>query len=62
MRCLLQRVKKAAVIIDKNIYSSINHGLCLFLGIHQHDSPEISKWIIEKIVQLRIFEDENKKI
>ena len=62
MRCLLQRVKKAAVTIDGDIYSSINHGLCLFLGIHHHDNPETSKWIIEKIVQLRVFEDENQKM
>ncbi len=62
MKALIQRVKSASVTIDKKIYSSINKGLLIFLGVEKGDSKFNADWICEKIVKLRIFEDENGKM
>lgn len=62
MISVIQRVQKASVTIDKSIYSSIEHGLLVLLGIHQDDTPEAVGWMSDKIVKLRIFEDEEGKM
>lgn len=62
MRVLIQRVKEAKVVIDGAVHSQIGHGLLLFLGIHKDDKPEQIPWFINKLVNLRIFGDDEGKM
>ena len=59
MRALIQRTSEASVKIDGNIHSSIEKGLLVFLGIEDADTAEDIDWLVGKIVNLRIFPDEN---
>ena len=59
MRVLLQRVNKASVIINNKKFSSINNGLLVFLGIQTKDSIKDVEYLVRKIINLRIFNDEN---
>ncbi|MCB0454427.1 MAG: D-tyrosyl-tRNA(Tyr) deacylase [Aequorivita sp.] len=59
MRVLIQRVKKASVIIEGKIFSEINEGLLILLGIEAEDTQEDIDWLAGKIARLRIFSDEN---
>jgi len=59
MRVLIQRIKKASVTIEGNIFSEINHGLLILLGIEEEDTQEDIDWLAGKIARLRIFSDEN---
>ena len=58
MRAVIQRVVKASVTIDGSIYSSIQQGLLVFLGIEDVDNVSDIEWLSGKIVNLRIFNDE----
>lgn len=60
MRVVIQRVLDASVTIDGAIYSSIQKGLLVLVGIEDADTVEDAIWLAQKIVQLRIFDDENK--
>ncbi len=62
MKALVQRVKKASVTIDDKLYSKIDHGLLVFLGVQKGDSKENADKLAQKLVNLRIFEDENDKM
>ena len=62
MKALIQRVKKASVTIDDNLYSSIGTGLLVFLGVEKGDEQINADKLAEKLVNLRIFEDENEKM
>jgi D-tyrosyl-tRNA(Tyr) deacylase len=62
MISVIQRVQKASVTIENKVYSSITNGLLVLLGIHQNDTIEEVDWMAEKIVKLRIFEDEDGKM
>ena len=62
MKALIQRVKSAKVSIEGKEYSSINKGLLIFLGVEKTDTIENAKKLSEKLVKLRIFEDENEKM
>ena len=62
MKALIQRVKNASVTIDKKLYSQINQGILLFLGVQKGDTTENADKLAEKVVKLRIFEDENEKM
>ncbi len=59
MRAVIQRVSKAGVTINGRVYSQINQGLLVFLGIEDADTAEDIEWLSSKIVNLRIFNDEN---
>jgi D-aminoacyl-tRNA deacylase len=59
MRAVIQRVTQASVIIEGKIHSQIGNGLLVFLGIEDADTVEDIKWLSGKIVNLRIFNDEN---
>ena len=59
MRAVIQRVSKASVTIDKEIYSQVNTGLLVLLGIEDADTAEDIEWLSGKIVNLRIFNDDN---
>jgi len=58
MRILIQRVSKASVTINDTIKSSIGKGLVILLGIEDSDNKEDIEWLCNKIVNLRIFDDE----
>ena len=60
MKVVIQRVSKAAVTLDNKEKSAIKVGLLVFIGIEDADSEEDVKWLSNKIVNLRIFDDENK--
>jgi len=62
VRALIQRVDKSSVKINGKTYSSINKGILVFVGIKQSDDEKIIDWMIKKIINLRIFEDENGKM
>lgn len=62
MKGLIQRVKQASVTIDGKLYSQINAGILVLLGVEKGDSEEIADKLAEKLVKLRIFEDENDKM
>ena len=57
MRIVVQRVAEASVTISNKVYSSINKGLLLFLGIEDTDSFEDIEWLCSKLINLRIFND-----
>jgi D-tyrosyl-tRNA(Tyr) deacylase len=59
MRAVIQRVSKASVTIDNKIYSQVNTGLLVLLGIEDADTAEDIEWLSGKIVNLRIFNDDN---
>ena len=59
MRVVIQRVSKASVMIDEKIHSQIGNGLLVLLGIEDEDTHEDIEWLSSKIVNLRIFDDEN---
>lgn len=59
MKAVIQRVTKASVTIDGNIKSSIEKGLLALVGIEDSDTNEDIEWLSNKIVNLRIFDDEN---
>lgn len=59
MRVIIQRVKEASVVIEEKVHSSIQTGLLVFVGIEEADTVEDIEWMTGKIVQLRIFNDEN---
>lgn len=57
MRAVIQRVTYASVTIDGNIFSSIEQGLLVLLGIEDADTDEDITWLSNKIANLRIFND-----
>lgn len=62
MRAIVQRVIKASVEIDGKIYSEIQQGLLVLLAVNNDDSQEDLEYIKDKIVNMRIFTDENDKM
>jgi D-tyrosyl-tRNA(Tyr) deacylase len=62
VRVLLQRVSEAAVKIEGEIVGEIEQGILILIGIEQEDSNEDADWLIQKIVHLRIFSDEDEKM
>ena len=59
MRVVIQKVNHASVDIEKQTVASINKGLLVLVGIEDSDSDEDIVWLSAKIVNLRVFEDEN---
>src|SRR6186997_1151592 len=59
MRTVIQRVSKASVTIDDKIYSQIENGLLVLVGIEDADTAEDIEWLSGKIVNLRVFNDDN---
>ena len=62
MRVLIQRSKNSSVKIDNKINGEINHGYVLLVGFTYGDNKQIIDRVIKKILNLRIFEDENGKM
>jgi len=59
MRVVIQRVSEASVTINARVKSSIGNGLLVLAGIEDADTEEDLRWLSNKIVQMRIFNDEN---
>ena len=59
MRTVLQRVSKASVTINGKKKAEIQYGLLILLGICEEDNTEDIDWLVKKIINLRIFDDEN---
>lgn len=59
MKAVIQRVSHASVTIEGSVKSSIEKGFLILLGICNEDSQEDIDWLVHKIVNLRIFDDEN---
>ena len=60
MRIVIQRVSEASVTVDEKITGAIGTGLLVLMGIEDADSDEDISWLSNKIVNLRIFDDENE--
>ena len=59
MRIVIQKVTHASVTVDAKIKSEIKKGLLVFVGIEDRDNDDDIDWLANKIVNIRIFEDEN---
>ena len=62
MRAVIQRVSQAAVSINEQEVGRIDHGLLILLGVHETDTQTDVDYLIKKIAQMRIFEDEQGKM
>ncbi|MCX8130987.1 MAG: D-aminoacyl-tRNA deacylase [Clostridia bacterium] len=62
MRAVVQRVTHSKVTVDGYVTGEINNGLAVLLGVGQQDTEKDIQYLAEKIVNLRIFEDENGKM
>lgn len=62
MRAVIQRVKEAAVTVAGATVGSIDKGMLIFLGVGTHDSSADLDYMVTKIINLRIFEDEQGKM
>ncbi|XP_071490607.1 uncharacterized protein [Diadema antillarum] len=61
MRAIVQRVTKASVSVGDELVSSIGRGLCILVGISRDDSPKEREYLARKILNLRLFDDDNEK-
>ena len=59
MKVVIQRVTRASVTIEQQLFSSIDKGMLILVGIQADDTDEDINWLASKIVNLRIFDDEN---
>ena len=62
MRAVIQRVLEASVKVNNEITGQIGQGFLVLLGIETEDEPEDLKWLAQKIVNLRVFNDENAQM
>lgn len=61
MKAVIQRVTKASVTVDGEVISHIGRGLCILIGIRKDDTKEQKDFLVRKILNLRVFDDENGK-
>ena len=59
MRALVQRVTKASVVVNENLVSQIGNGMLVFVGFTHNDTIDDIEYIVNKIINLRIFDDSN---
>ena len=59
MRVVIQRVTEAKVVIEGNVNGEIGQGFMILVGIEEADGAEDIAWLTKKIVNLRVFDDEN---
>lgn len=62
MKAVIQRVSEASVKVDGKIVGEINTGFMLLIGIDENDEKTDVDWLVQKILNLRIFGDENDKL
>ncbi|KAI1289594.1 D-aminoacyl-tRNA deacylase 1 [Halotydeus destructor] len=61
MRAIIQRVQKASVTVNDEVISSIGKGLCVLVGISREDRPEDADYIVRKLINMRLFDDQSGK-
>ena len=59
MRIVIQRVQRASVTIDNQLFSEIGAGLMILVGVREGDEPADMQWLAAKAAAMRIFDDEN---
>lgn len=59
MRVVIQRVREASVTIDGKLHSAIGSGMLILIGVEDRDNAEEVDWLVKKVSQLRIFDDDN---
>ena len=62
MKLLVQRVTKASVEVNKKVIGKIDKGFLVFLGITHTDNEGIADYLVNKLIKLRVFEDDNEKM
>lgn len=62
MKIVLQKVKEAKVMVEGQVVGSIDRGLCLLVGVEKGDREVDADYLAKKVVELRIFPDENDKM
>jgi len=62
LRAVIQRVKFASVQINNKVVSKINKGLLVFLGVKEDDNEKDVSYLVDKVINLRIFEDQEEKM
>lgn len=61
MKFVIQRVTSACCTVDNQITGQIEDGFCVFIGVSEKDTKQIADKLIKKLIQMRIFADENRK-
>lgn len=62
MKLVIQRVKNANVVIEGKTVGEIEQGFMVLLGVAPTDTKEIADFLVQKLIKLRVFEDENQKM
>ncbi|GGG66840.1 D-aminoacyl-tRNA deacylase [Epilithonimonas arachidiradicis] len=62
MRVVIQRVSEASVKVDKQIVGEIGKGLMLLIGVDESDENADAEWLVKKILDVRVFSDEDGKM
>lgn len=62
MKLVIQRVKEAKVVVNEEIVGEINQGFMVLLGVAPTDTKNIADFLVQKLTNLRVFEDENEKM
>lgn len=62
MKAVIQRVREASVTVDNTVVGRVGQGILVLLGVEKGDTEAAADWLAEKIVALRIFEDEQGKM
>lgn len=62
MKLVVQRVKRASVEVENKIVGKVEQGFLVLLGVGPEDTKEIADFLVQKLIKLRVFEDENGKM
>lgn len=62
MKLVIQRVKNANVVVENKTIGEIKQGFMVLLGVAPTDTKEIADFLVQKLIRLRVFEDENQKM
>lgn len=62
MRALIQRVSHATVEVNESVVGKIDQGLLVLVGFEKEESTEELEWMVNKLIHLRVFEDEDEKM